>query len=132
MAVAVLAADATVPAYAAKGGCRALVVARFILVTASAPCQCSALRTGPCTCSAAARARYAARLCGPLGNRVSPGDASYKAALAATEAHFGPGRADPGCLTELDLYYPERYALQDLEQASTSCAVQHGSHGITK
>jgi CRISPR-associated endonuclease/helicase Cas3 len=53
-----------------------------------------------------------------------PGDASYKAALAATEAHFGPGRADPDCLTELDLYYPQRYALQDLGQAGTGAEIE--------
>lgn len=47
--------------------------ARFILVTASAPCQCPVLRAapGPCTCSPAARSRYAARLSGPLRDRVS-------------------------------------------------------------
>ena len=47
--------------------------ARFILITASAPCQCLALRPdpGPCTCSPSARGRYAARLSGPLRDRVS-------------------------------------------------------------
>jgi magnesium chelatase family protein len=47
--------------------------ARFILVTASAPCQCLALRAapGPCTCSLAARGRYAGRLFGPLRDWVS-------------------------------------------------------------
>jgi CRISPR-associated endonuclease/helicase Cas3 len=53
-----------------------------------------------------------------------PRDASYKAALAATEAHFGPGREDPDCLSELERYYPERYALQDLERASTGAEIE--------
>jgi magnesium chelatase family protein len=47
--------------------------ARFILVTASAPCQCLAIRPDPglCTCTPSARGRYAARLSGPLRDRVS-------------------------------------------------------------
>jgi magnesium chelatase family protein len=47
--------------------------ARFILITASAPCQCLALRPdlGLCTCSPSARGRYAARLSGALRDRVS-------------------------------------------------------------
>ena len=47
--------------------------ARFILITASAPCQCLALRPdlGLCACSPSARGRYAARLSGPLRDRVS-------------------------------------------------------------
>ena len=42
-----------------------------------------------------------------------PRDASYRAALDATEAHFGPGRADPDCLAELERYYRERYKLAE-------------------
>ncbi|MGH3274421.1 MAG: CRISPR-associated helicase Cas3' [Streptosporangiaceae bacterium] len=53
-----------------------------------------------------------------------PRDASYTAALAATEAHFGPGRADPDCLAEVERYYPERYTLQDLEHASTGAQIE--------
>ncbi len=45
-----------------------------------------------------------------------PGDASYKAALARHGQHFGPGRADPDDLAELERYYPERYSLQNLER----------------
>jgi magnesium chelatase family protein len=55
--------------------------ARFTLITASAPCQCLALRPEPvpCTCSPAERSRYAARLSGPLGDRIS-----LRAVLAAS------------------------------------------------
>lgn len=53
-----------------------------------------------------------------------PKDASYRAALDATEARFGPGRADPDCLEALTLYYPERYAMQDLERISTGAEVE--------
>jgi CRISPR-associated endonuclease/helicase Cas3 len=59
-----------------------------------------------------------------LSDGGQPGDASYKAGLAATEAHFGPDRADPDCLTELGLYYPERYTLQNLEQAGTGAKIE--------
>jgi magnesium chelatase family protein len=45
--------------------------ARFILVTASAPCLCAELGPGPCTCSPATRGRYAGRLSEPLRDRVS-------------------------------------------------------------
>lgn len=53
-----------------------------------------------------------------------PGDASYKAAVAATEAYFGPGRADPDCLAALAHYYPQRYKLQDLERTSTGAEIE--------
>ncbi|MGH3252220.1 MAG: CRISPR-associated helicase Cas3' [Trebonia sp.] len=53
-----------------------------------------------------------------------PRDASYKAALAATEAYFGPGRADPDSLAGLERYYPHRYALQDLERASPGAEIE--------
>lgn len=53
-----------------------------------------------------------------------PGDAAYKAAIAATEAYFGPGRADPDCLAELERYYPQRYALQDLERTSIGAEIE--------
>lgn len=53
-----------------------------------------------------------------------PRDASYKAAVAATEAHFGPGRADPDSLAELERYYPQRYALQDLERTSPGAEIE--------
>lgn len=43
-----------------------------------------------------------------------PRDAAYKAALTATGAHFGPGRADPDNLEELERYYQSRYSLQYL------------------
>ena len=57
----------------ASHGYRGSLPARFILITASAPCQCLALRPdpAPCTCPSSARGRYAARLSGPLGDRVS-------------------------------------------------------------
>ena len=79
---------------------------------------------------AAGRANRNARL--PMGRVVvfrpsdggQPGDASYKAALAATEAHFGPGRADPDSIAELDRYYPKRYALQNLEQAGPGAEIE--------
>jgi len=79
---------------------------------------------------AAGRANRNARL--PVGRVVvfrpsdggQPGDASYKAALAATEAHFGPGRADPDSIAELDRYYPKRYALQNLEQAGLGAEIE--------
>ena len=54
-------------------GYRGPLPARFILITASAPCQCLAMRSDlvPCTCTPVARGRYAARLSGPLRDRVS-------------------------------------------------------------
>jgi magnesium chelatase family protein len=64
----------TIPATRrATDGFAGRLPARFILITASAPCQCLALRPdpGPCACSPAARGRYAARLAGPLRDRVS-------------------------------------------------------------
>jgi CRISPR-associated endonuclease/helicase Cas3 len=59
-----------------------------------------------------------------LSDGGQPRDASYNAALTATEAHFGPGRADPDSLAELERYYPMRYALQDLERASTGAEIE--------
>jgi CRISPR-associated endonuclease/helicase Cas3 len=53
-----------------------------------------------------------------------PRDASYRAALAATDAHFGPGLADPDCLEELDKYYLERYRLQDLERTGAGAEIE--------
>lgn len=53
-----------------------------------------------------------------------PRDVAYMAALAATETHFGPGLADPDCLAELDRYYPERYRLQNLEQAGPGTEIE--------
>jgi len=53
-----------------------------------------------------------------------PRDSSYNAALDATEAHFGPDRSDPDCLAELERYYPERYALQDLEHSSVGAEIE--------
>jgi CRISPR-associated endonuclease/helicase Cas3 len=53
-----------------------------------------------------------------------PADASYKAALAATAIHFGPGRADPDLLEALDAYYPERFALQKLDSAGDGARVE--------
>jgi CRISPR-associated endonuclease/helicase Cas3 len=79
---------------------------------------------------AAGRANRNARL--PEGRVVifrpadggQPRDAAYSAALTATEAHFGPGRADPDSLAELGRYYPMRYALQDLEHHSTGAEIE--------
>ena len=61
------------PEKSASHGHRGPLPARFILITASAPCQCLALRPdpAPCTCPPSARGRYAARLSGPLRDRVS-------------------------------------------------------------
>ena len=61
------------PQRSASHGYRRSLPARFILITASAPCQCLALRPDlvQCTCTPAARGRYAARLSGPLRDRVS-------------------------------------------------------------
>ena len=59
-------------------------------MTASAPCQCLALRPDPgqCACSPTARSRYAARLSGPLRDRIS---------LRAVMTPPQPGHADePG------------------------------------
>jgi magnesium chelatase family protein len=81
--------------------------ARFILITTSAPCQCLALRAdpGPCTWPPAARSRYAARLSGPLRDRVSvravmtppsPGQASEPGeatAVVAARVAAARGRA---------------------------------------
>jgi CRISPR-associated endonuclease/helicase Cas3 len=53
-----------------------------------------------------------------------PADSSYNAALAATRSYFGPGRADPDCLEELDRYYPERYALQNLERSGMGADIE--------
>jgi len=53
-----------------------------------------------------------------------PRDSSYRAALAATESHFGPGRADPDCLEALELYYLERYRLQDLERTGLGAEIE--------
>ena len=53
-----------------------------------------------------------------------PRDGAYKAALGATETHFGPGLADPDCLAELDRYYPERYQLQNLERAGLGAEIE--------
>jgi CRISPR-associated endonuclease/helicase Cas3 len=53
-----------------------------------------------------------------------PADASYKAALAATNTHFGPGLADPDDLGALESYYPERYALQNLQAADPGFKIQ--------
>ena len=72
---------------------------------------------------AAGRANRNARL--PEGRVVifrpadggQPSDSSYLKALQATETHFGPGRADPDDLDELERYYPERYNLQNLQHA---------------
>ncbi len=54
-----------------------------------------------------------------------PRDAAYTAALAATRTHFGPGRADPDDLDALEAYYPERFALQNLDAAGDGARVQH-------
>jgi CRISPR-associated endonuclease/helicase Cas3 len=59
-----------------------------------------------------------------LSDGGQPRDASYNAALTATEAHFGPDRADPDSLAALERYYPTRYALQDLERASTGAEIE--------
>ena len=76
------------PARGRANGFAGQLPARFILVTASAPCQCTALRSGPCTCSPAARCRYAARLPAPLRDRVS---------LRAVMTPPSPGQAgEPG------------------------------------
>jgi CRISPR-associated endonuclease/helicase Cas3 len=53
-----------------------------------------------------------------------PADASYKAALAATGIHFGPGLADPDDPDGLEKYYPERFALQNLEAAGAGARIQ--------
>jgi CRISPR-associated endonuclease/helicase Cas3 len=53
-----------------------------------------------------------------------PRDASYRAALDTTEAHFGPGREDPDCLAELQRYYQDRYKLQDVERTSTGAEIE--------
>jgi CRISPR-associated endonuclease/helicase Cas3 len=53
-----------------------------------------------------------------------PGDAAYKAALAATETHFGPGLAAPDCLAELNRYYPERYRLQNLDRTGLGAEIE--------
>jgi CRISPR-associated endonuclease/helicase Cas3 len=53
-----------------------------------------------------------------------PSDRSYKAALAATEGHFGPGLADPDCLESLELYYPLRYRLQNLERTGLGADIE--------
>jgi magnesium chelatase family protein len=69
--------------------------ARFILITASAPCQCLVLRPdpGPCACLPAVRGRYAARLSGPLRDRVS---------LRAVMTPPQPGQArEPGEATSV-------------------------------
>jgi magnesium chelatase family protein len=61
------------PEKSASNGYRGQLPARFILITASAPCQCLALRPDPvpCTCTPSARGRYAVRLSGSLRDRVS-------------------------------------------------------------
>ncbi|MBF9071889.1 CRISPR-associated endonuclease Cas3'' [Streptacidiphilus fuscans] len=48
-----------------------------------------------------------------------PTDAAYKAAMAATQALFGPGLHDPDDLQALGAYYPMRYALQGGGEART-------------
>jgi CRISPR-associated endonuclease/helicase Cas3 len=53
-----------------------------------------------------------------------PRDASYKAALDTTEAHFGPGRKDPDCLAELERYYQDRYSLQDVERTGPGAEIE--------
>jgi magnesium chelatase family protein len=78
------------PKRSASHGHSGPLPARFILITASAPCRCLAHRPdpGPCTCSPSARGRYAARLSGPLHDRVS---------LRAVMTPPQPGRAgQPG------------------------------------
>ncbi len=54
-----------------------------------------------------------------------PKDGAYDKALTATEAHFGPGRADPDCLEELDRYYPLRYRLQNLERTGPGIDIEN-------
>jgi CRISPR-associated endonuclease/helicase Cas3 len=53
-----------------------------------------------------------------------PAGSSYRAALAATGTHFGPGLADPDDLGALAGYYPQRYALQNLEAAGPGFKIQ--------
>ena len=53
-----------------------------------------------------------------------PADSSYNAALNATLAHFGPGRADPDDLDALDRYYPERYNLQNLHRVGPGVEIE--------
>ena len=59
------------PARDGLNGFSGRLPARFILVTASAPCQCSELGPGACRCSPTACGRYASRLSSPLHDRVS-------------------------------------------------------------
>jgi CRISPR-associated endonuclease/helicase Cas3 len=55
----------------------------------------------------------------------APADSLQQAAGRANRnARLAAGRADPDCLTELDLYYPERYALQDPGQAGTGAEIE--------
>lgn len=53
-----------------------------------------------------------------------PRDFSYTKALEATEDHFGPERAEPDDLEELELYYRERYNSQDLHRAGDGFEVE--------
>jgi CRISPR-associated endonuclease/helicase Cas3 len=53
-----------------------------------------------------------------------PKDRSYEAALNATGVYFGPGKASPDDVGQLDRYYRHRYSRQNLDETGEGAEIQ--------